>query len=651
MTSVFSSLVFQRKPVSPTITTSPAAHNAALSGSWIVADSAINADHVFDDPEADDLNSSLDLLCALFPDVQPAVFRELIPKLSKQSRVAIVAERILKDKEKWVRGRYHSPAALQERPGGATPSSDSTTARQTQCFRSREYRLAVKNALYSEFKGLSKSSIKAVLAEQNYSYATSRPVLHQISSKTWRFYFARFWTQRSDDAMAPENHPLINWQNPNGVDGPRMAFLKPTASAELNAEIYVQYIAPTLKLHVERCSATDAVLVLKMASEDAAENGALFECQCCYDDAIFERMVVCGNHFHMICHECVHRAMKEAIYGQGWTKTVDMTRTTLRCLGPEGQSGDCTISPALVKQALFTQDDDRLWHDFEEQVAKHNCNAAAVPLFRCAFCPYAEMDEFPGARLAQYLDARRRLLLHIGPRIPSALDTLTTGIADFVFMNLFYIVWLLVLLLQFFGPEVFSDALRRVQLTRRGLRFKCLNPRCKTASCLRCGVQWRDPHTCFEDSTTSLRQAIEAATTNVVKRVCPRCHTSFVRSGGCNKMSCPCGYKMCYLCRAEITDTGYTHFCQHFRPEAGSCSECTRCELYHAPDEAQAIKLAAEQAEVLWRAKNEDKQGLSEERIRSVRSDMLRAAPSRFAWTAGWQQVLDVVVDIMVDAQ
>lgn len=86
---------------------------------------------------------------------------------------------------------------------------------------------------------------------------------------------------------------------------------------------------------------------------------------------------------------------------------------------------------------------------------------------------------------------------------------------------------------------------------------------------------------------------------------CPSCATSFVKTDGCNKMTCPCGYVMCYLCRADIKKESYQHFCQHFRQRPGtSCTECDKCDLYIQEDESQTIKLAAQKAAQEYYTKN-----------------------------------------------
>jgi hypothetical protein len=52
-----------------------------------------------------------------------------------------------------------------------------------------------------------------------------------------------------------------------------------------------------------------------------------------------------------------------------------------------------------------------------------------------------------------------------------------------------------------------------------------------------------------------------------------------VKSDGCNKMTCSCGTKFCYLCRAVVED--YTHFCQtpHCEHKKGD-KNCKGCPLW-----------------------------------------------------------------------
>ncbi|KAI5301618.1 hypothetical protein KEM55_001620, partial [Ascosphaera atra] len=167
----------------------------------------------------------------------------------------------------------------------------------------------------------------------------------------------------------------------------------------------------------------------------------------------------------------------------------------------------------------------------------------------------------------------------------------------------------------------------------------CAHPDCGKVSCITCHKEWRDPHVCHEPLLMSLRTTVEAARTAAVKRTCPQCGLSFVKSSGCNKLTCICGYSMCYLCRkalnppsanrrgnnrrqlqnGEILDAaqaagdepdefddahpnGYKHFCEHFRAVPGSrCTECNKCDLYRTEDDEDVARRAGEEAERMWR--------------------------------------------------
>ncbi|CED84865.1 mitochondrial 50s ribosomal protein l3 [Phaffia rhodozyma] len=155
---------------------------------------------------------------------------------------------------------------------------------------------------------------------------------------------------------------------------------------------------------------------------------------------------------------------------------------------------------------------------------------------------------------------------------------------------------------------------------------------CGRDSCVRCGKEvWEDeaPCECFEGTVRKtededskkktdegekgeqgkeekereeLRLAMETAMSRAAIRTCPRCELGFTKLDSCNKMTCPRdGYKMCYICRADISQEGYQHFCQHFRHIPGQpCTECNACDLYIVPDEEIAVQAAGAQAKEQW---------------------------------------------------
>jgi hypothetical protein len=58
----------------------------------------------------------------------------------------------------------------------------------------------------------------------------------------------------------------------------------------------------------------------------------------------------------------------------------------------------------------------------------------------------------------------------------------------------------------------------------------------------------------------------------------------FIKSDGCNKMTCSCRTLLCYICRKEITKSeGYKHFCQ--TPHCKHKEGCNKCQLYSNADE------------------------------------------------------------------
>jgi len=136
----------------------------------------------------------------------------------------------------------------------------------------------------------------------------------------------------------------------------------------------------------------------------------------------------------------------------------------------------------------------------------------------------------------------------------------------------------------------------------------CQNPVCMKQTCRFCQEEWNDDHigVSCEDlekkDEAKIRKKAEEEMTKALLRICNSCQTPLLKSEGCNKMTCRCGAKMCYICRAPIQE--YSHFCQHMRVPGRGCEamqglSCGKCSLWSNPEEddrraMEEIRLKAE---------------------------------------------------------
>jgi hypothetical protein len=569
-----------------------------------------------------DLNTALGALVDIFPDVQPDVFREMLLSLSDESRLEVVTEHLLRNGAQYIRGRYRKKPSdhetSQPRHTKALPKDDT--------FRSDKYKRAVKDSLYLEFRSLSHSSIRAVLAEHNYSYTLARPTLQHLSSRSWRATISTFFTRKRPATADSVSSLHVEWLPNPSEPLNLLPYLKRTGCIELDQELYHVYIAPVLARQNQERLDRDQALAYQVNEAEAEEADALFDCECCFTPCPFEYISTCDSHAgHFICFRCIKLAANEALYGQGWARSIDLTKSSLRCLAPSVPECQGCISPELIQRALCSEKDGVTnWQKFQERVISENLINSQLPLLRCLSCPYAELDEPTSLRFRDPMT----LTAHL---VHMPMDPLKSLIA-LLFIFVYPLVWLMLYPLLILVAVVDKAAYARIQASRtrtvrrrRGLKFTCQSPTCGKSSCTNCDSPWSDPHACNEASLQSLRQAIETATTSSIKRTCPKCNLSFVKSSGCNKLVCNCGYHMCYVCRQEIGREGYGHFCQHFREAGGRCAECDRCDLYIVEDEEGTIRRAAIQAEKDW-LEREGKSESTDDKLGAVVNDVLANA-------------------------
>lgn len=624
MTSVFSSLV---RP--PKLLSKPSGQSASES---LAAYPIQVPDPESSDQNLRDLNASLQILTDIFPDLQPEVFRELLSSLGPESRVEVVTEQLLRNGAKWARGRYRMPAEQEEQRTVAhqykyrnvDPEKDTrgTPLAREDKFRSSGYKEAAKEALYNEFKGLSHSTIRAVLAEYNWSYGQARPTLLELSSQSWRSSITNFLMRRK--APSANDHPLVMWLAPDAKTGRgRKPLLVKTKSLELDQELYEALIVPVLEKQRKEQERQDFEVALKWNETQAEIAGELYDCECCFIPNTLQQMSTCDVEGHYICFRCIRHAINAALYDQGWARNINTDLCTLKCIAPMADGiDDCTgcVPFVFVKRALFELDDgEEAYKKLMERFSNEAMLKSRLPLIHCPFCSYAEVDDLAlsSTKLVLSVRIKKEPLLFASVSIFQILCFQAFRIvALFILVCLAFIIVINSALpnpFPLFSPV--HKALRRIHLKRRGLRFQCLSPTCGRSSCLSCSAPWHDPHTCYSSQLTSLRLTLERATTDAVKRTCPNCSTSFVKAEGCNKLVCICGYSMCYVCRDGLAGVGYQHFCQHFRAVPGSkCSECDKCDLYRVEDEEVVARRAKERAEKEWweRQGNSAQEGLKE---------------------------------------
>lgn len=547
-----------------------------------------------------ELNLSLHILATIFPRILPEVFREMLPAFHGDSRLHVVVDQLLKNQDRWVKGRWRMVAA--EITAQETRAESRQLVAAEDEFRQASYRWAVYTSLCQEFEVVSRSAIKAVLAEENYYYTRARPTLQKLSSKTWRSTFKTLWARFRRPIEHTKSHYMISWLKDEDRDLAATPVLKETGDAELDVELYQSILRPFLEKARREQESKDWDLAIALNEKEAEDAQAIFECECCFSEMTFERMASCTTSSHAICYQCIQRAISEALFGQSWGRNINHTSGQIRCVAPTSHEGcDGCIPQSCTQRAIAqAKGGKEIWRKLEARLAEEALAKTRISLVHCPFCTYAEVDEL---YLASSTVRYRLNTTHLNLNV-----IILLVIFNFLPLLILYSVLcrlqsfcMLPTLTKLVSTSL-SHIVRSKHLSRR---FYCRSPCCGLASCLVCSKLWRDPHICHESATLSLRTTVEAARTAALKRTCPRCGLAFIKDSGCNKLTCVCGYTMCYVCRQGLGkgegDEGYRHFCQHFRPLGGLCKECDKCDLYKDQDGEGVISIAGVKAEKEWR--------------------------------------------------
>ncbi|KAK9375470.1 uncharacterized protein V1513DRAFT_442083 [Lipomyces chichibuensis] len=512
------------------------------------------------------LNHILYHLNDIFPDTEVDLLRKLMTDQRGPSQLYAIVEMLLS-----------SPTLLASRRRSRHAFID-----DWEHFRTKEYHSAVTRILCAHFKSLHRSTIDNVLSQNNYSFSLSFEELDKIAiERAGRWSFMKLF-RRNRTLPALDVASLIG----------------NTGSPELDAEL-VDIDRPRR----EGLVAKDEQAAREANLQEYEKEGQLIECECCFGDYAWEDLTCCSEG-HFFCRNCLINSVKEGLYGQGTLRGKSVVRCISASAAPECEAGIAIcVLRATIPSQLYTEFERAQASDFFSK------NATVKGYVVCPFCNYAE--ESSAAVLGRNGEFRYAWSIAMIPRILVTIHVKLIILMFLVFVGLTYYV-----ISRTFSclPEKaykstfgviddwieteFTTVLRGVFRKRHGTAFHCKNPACLRTSCTECQKEFLPFHKCYEDEESRMRVYIEKAMADAVKRTCPHCRISFIKSEGCNKLVCVCGYAMCYVCRKDIREEGYQHFCEHFRPIPGRvCTECDKCDLYKVEDESQAALRAAKEAE------------------------------------------------------
>jgi hypothetical protein len=338
-----------------------------------------------------------------------------------------------------------------------------------------------------EFRGLPKSTVRAVMAEHNFCYIRSRETLSGIASKSWRFSFSNFF-RRSTRPLPSED-------------------VVATGCKELDEELF----ALTRPKRQQQAEADRAVAV-KLNEEQYADAHELFECQCCFGDYAWEEIAACSDG-HFFCHACLVRSVQEGIYGQGRNLVDD--KFSVKCLSSSAHPPCGATVPLDVLESVLPAE---VYHNLEDRMLSDSLERSGLRLIRCPFCSYAETDELVPCTIKGPAKLFGSILGSFGCLGVGILSSSIFLIKMLLLMSLLLVPFVFATCFSPNFSERLDKTVRKVNLRRRGTRFRCGNPRCGRESCINCCKEWAAFHKCFEKEEDEARIYVERAMADAVKR-------------------------------------------------------------------------------------------------------------------------------------
>ncbi|KAI7853059.1 hypothetical protein BDC45DRAFT_545755 [Circinella umbellata] len=469
-----------------------------------------NGDKIIHNNRTQQLNEALRLLATeFFPDCNVAYIREKLLKYD-HSYVEQVANELLQEKAYPERLEY-----------GKLDRSD--------LIKSDTYRIHAEAQLAIDYPQVWKSSIRAVLAENNWDYVQSYDQLQDMGSggfwTTIRNFF-RHWSFPSTSsssslfvipsASSPSSSKIFNNNHHRGDDD------KDDDNKEFEHDLQI-----IRRRALDIQSKEDAKIALEINEHEYDE---LITCQCCYGDYVIEQLTFCSEGTHVFCHECIQHYISEGLFGQGSLRGA----ARIPCISMENDCDGC-FQHDILEKIVLSQD---IWSAYQKSIFEENLRHSKTA--RCSACGYCELDEstLPLDTALQRLKvmmvvARWIMVLFLLYIVMTLLlykkenkDSSFVVVALLLLVYnplMFIIVFTMVLMLNTrFGQwnlkEDIETVYDRIACARRGSIFQCRNPDCRRLTCVVCHHIVRGLHKCWEKEQDGLRLYVEKAMADAVKR-------------------------------------------------------------------------------------------------------------------------------------
>ncbi|KAJ3038766.1 hypothetical protein HDV00_000341 [Rhizophlyctis rosea] len=280
-------------------------------------------------------NEYLTALVERFPDADVSHLRNLI--LERRANVSVMptAKSIVYDAtQALLKSNY--PKRLRAGP-----------LKEEEFFRNDAYIKGCRYRLLNDFPKHWKSTIKAVMAENNNDYTRSHQSLESMPTNSWLFAPFNFFKRKT------------YW------------------CQEMFVIDLLESVDKLTALQRQSLITADFSFARTVNKKEYLSSGQGIECACCLDDCAFEDMCQCPDG-HLFCMDCLRRHVAEGLFGQG-----QLRGKPVRCIDPGGcekEFGWSELRRALSEDVLEA---------YEGAVVERELEAAGIDLVQCPFCSYA----------------------------------------------------------------------------------------------------------------------------------------------------------------------------------------------------------------------------------------------------------------------